>query len=100
MTEELTIFDAADHLNSDQAIAEFMSAAFETNDPGYVAHALGVATRAKGMTEIARRTGLSREQLHRAFSGDGSNISLRTTLSVLQAVGIRLLARQGETSKS
>lgn len=99
MTEELTIFDAADHLNSDQAIADFMSAAFETNDPGYVARALGVAARAKGMTEIARRTGLSREQLHRAFSGDG-NISLRTTLSVLQAVGIQLLARQGESSKS
>lgn len=61
MTEELTIFDPADHLNSDQAIADFMRAALKTNDPGYVAHALDVVARAKGMTEIARRTWLSRE---------------------------------------
>ena len=99
MTEKLTNFEPADHLNSDQAIADFLSAAFETNDPGYVAHALGVAARAKGMTEVARRTGLSREQLHRAFSGDG-NLSLRTTLAVLQAVGIRLVVRPAESRKA
>lgn len=71
MTEELTIFDPANHLNSDQAVAAFMRAALETNDPDYVAHALGVVARAKGMTEIARRTWLSREQLCRSFSSDG-----------------------------
>ena len=72
MTEELTTFDPADHLKSDQAIADFMSAAFETNDPAYVAHALGVVARARGMTEIARRTKLSREQLYRSFSTEGN----------------------------
>ena len=99
MTEELTIFDPADHLKSGQAIADFMCAALETNDPGYVAHALGVVARAKGMGEIARQTSLSREQLHRSFSS-GGNPTLRTTLAVLQAVGIQLLARQAESGKA
>ena len=97
MTEELAVFDPADHLNSDQAIADFICAALETNDPGYVAHALGVVARARGMTEIARRTGLSREQLYRSFSVEG-NPTLRTMLAVLQAVGIRLFARRGSGS--
>ena len=99
MTEELTIFDPADHLTSDQAIADFMSAALETKDPGYIAHALGVVARARGISEIARRTGLSREQLYRSFSSEG-NPTLRTTLAVLQAVGIQLLARQVEADKA
>ena len=99
MTEELTIFDPADHLNSEQAIADFMSAALETNDPGYIAHALGVVARAKGMTEIARRTSLSREQLYRSFSSEG-NPTLRTTLAVLQAVSLQLLAREAETDEA
>ena len=99
MTEKLTIFDPADHLNSDQAIADFMCAALETNDPGYVAHALGVVARAKGMGEIARQTSLSREQLYRSFSSEG-NPTLRTTLAVLQAVGIQLRAMQAESGKA
>jgi probable addiction module antidote protein len=61
MTEKLILFDPAEHLKPDQAIADFMTAAFETSDPAYVAHALGVVTRAKGMTQIANQTGLSRE---------------------------------------
>ena len=99
MTEELTTFDPADHLKSGQAIADFMCDALETNDPGYVAHALGVVARAKGMGEVARQTSLSREQLYRSFSSEG-NPTLRTTLAVLQAVGIQLLARQAESGKA
>jgi len=92
MTEKLTTFDPAEHLKSDQAIADFMAAAFETNDPAYVAHALGVVARAKGMTQIASQTGLSREQLYRSFSVDG-NPTLRTTLAVMKALGIELSAK-------
>ena len=65
MTEKLTTFDPAKHLNSDQAIADFMAGAFETNDPGFNAHALGIVARAKGMTQIANQTDLSREQIYR-----------------------------------
>ena len=93
MTEKLTTFDPADRLKSDQAIADFMSAALETNDSAYVAHALGVVARAKGMTEIANRTMLSREQLYRSFSIEG-NPTLRTTLAVVEALGIQLSAKQ------
>ena len=92
MTEKLTTFDPAEHLQSDQAIADFMAAAFATNDPAYVAHALGVVARAKGMAQIASQTGLSREQLYRSFSAEG-NPTLRTTLAVMKALGIELSAR-------
>ena len=97
MTEKLTVFDPADHLKSDQAIADFISAALETNDPAYVAHALGVVARAKGMTEIASRTKLSREQLYRSFGSEG-NPTLRTTLAVIEALGIQLSAKQADMS--
>ena len=52
-------------------MALFMAEAFRTNDAGYIAHALGVIARAKGMTQIANQTGLSREQLYRSFSENG-----------------------------
>ena len=80
MSEKLTPYDPAEDLSSDQAVADFMAGAFETNDPGFVAHALGVVARVagvKGMTQIANQTGLSREQLYRSFSTEG-NPTLRT----------------------
>ena len=92
MTEKLTTYDPAEDLTSDSAIADFMAGAFETNDPGFIAHALGVVARAKGMTQIARQTGLSREQLYRTFS-EGGNPTLRTTLAVMKALGIELTAK-------
>lgn len=93
MNEKLATFAPAEYLKSDQDIADFLSLAFETNDPIYVAHALGVVARAKGITEIANRTGLSREQLYRSFSAEG-NLTLRTTLAVMNALGIKLSAKQ------
>ena len=92
MTEKLTTYDPAEDLTSDQAIADFMADAFKTNDPAYVAHALGVVARAKGMTQIAGQAGLSREQLYRSFSAKG-NPTLRTTLAVMKALGIELSAK-------
>jgi len=92
MTEKLTTYDPAEDLTSDLAIADYMSGAFETNDPSYIAHALGVVARAKGMTQIASQTGLSREQLYRSFSA-GGNLTLRTTLAVMKALGIELSAK-------
>ncbi len=92
MKEKLTPFDPAEALSSNEAIAAFMAEAFETNDAGYIAHALGVAARAKGMTHIADQTGLSREQLYRSFSEHG-NPTLKTTLAVMQTLGIALTAK-------
>ena len=64
----------------------------KTEDAGYIAHALGVVARAKGMTQIANETGLSREQLYRSFSTNG-NPTLKTTIAVMKALGIELTAK-------
>ena len=92
MAETLTIYDPAEDLTTDLAIGTFMAEAFETGDSGYIAHSLGVVARAKGMTQIAGQTGLSREQLYRSFSAQG-NPTLKTTLAVMKALGISLTAR-------
>mgnify|MGYP000953249629 CR=1 FL=1 len=74
MKEELTTFDPAEYLTTDEGIAYFMADAFETGDAAYIAHAVGVVARAKGMSELARQTGgLSCEQLYRSFSEEGDH---------------------------
>ena len=97
MTEKLTTYDPAEDLATDDAVALFMAQAFETNDAGYIAHALGVVARAKGMAQIAGQTGLSREQLYRSFSENG-NPTLKTTLAVMKALGIELTAKATATA--
>jgi probable addiction module antidote protein len=92
MAEKLTTYDPAEDLSSESAIATFMAEAFETEDAGYIAHALGVVARAKGMTQIANQTGLSREQLYRSFSESG-NPTLKTTIAVMKALGVELTAK-------
>ena len=96
MVEELTIFDPAEGLTSDASIAAFMAEAFAYEDSGYIAHALGVVARAKGMSQIASETGLSREQLYRSFSENG-NPTLKTTIAVMKALGIELTAKLPES---
>ena len=92
MAEKLTTFDPAEYLTTNQSIAYFMADAFEAKDPAYIAYALGIVARAKGMTQIAKETGLSREQLYRSFSAEG-NPTLRTTMAVMKALGIELTAK-------
>jgi probable addiction module antidote protein len=89
---KLTRYDPAEDLRSDEAIAMFMAEAFQTNDVAYISHALGVVARAKGMAQIASRTGLSREQLYRSFSEKG-NPTLKTTLAVMRALGVQLTTK-------
>ena len=91
MLEKLTTYDPAEDLTTDEAVATFMAEAFRTNDVTYIAHALGVVARARGMAQIASQTGLSREQLYRSFSENG-NPTLKTTLAVMRALGIELTA--------
>ncbi len=91
MTDSTTRFDPAEFLTSSEAVATYMTEAFASEDAGYIAHALGVAARARGMTGIARETGLSREQLYRSFSENG-NPTLKTTLAVMKALGVTLTA--------
>ena len=89
MIEKFSNYDPAKSLGSDEAIEVFMADAFETGDAAHIAAALGVVARAKGMTELAMKTGLSREQLYRSLSADG-NPTLKTTLAVMKAIGFSL----------
>lgn len=72
MPKKLTTFDPGEALISDRAIATFMADAFASEDAGYIAHALGVVIRAKGISQISSDAGLSREQLYRSFSKTGN----------------------------
>jgi probable addiction module antidote protein len=92
MAEPLYDYDPAIVLDNSESIAIFMADAFETGDAAYIAKALGVVARAKGMAEIANQTGLSREQLYRSFSEKG-NPTLKTTLTVIRAIGIDMTAK-------
>lgn len=91
MALETTRFDIAEHLDSDEAIAIYLSDALETGDAGYVAHALGEVARARGMSQIAKEAGLGRESLYKALSDKG-NPAFDTVLRVLKALDIKLVA--------
>ena len=93
MVEQLHDYDPADALKSDEAVEIFLADAFETGDSHYIAKAIGVIARAKGMAKIARETGLAREQLYKSLSETG-NPTLETTLAVLKAVGFELTSRR------
>jgi len=95
--EKFTVYDPAEDLTSDEGIALFMAEAFKTQDAAFIAHALGIVARAKGMAQIAEQTGLSREQLYRSFSKNG-NPTLKTTFAVMKTLGIQLTAKTSVTA--
>jgi len=82
-------FDAARYLSSDEEIAAYLDAVLEDGDPRVVSRALGEIARAKGMTNVARATGMSRESLYKALSPDG-NPEMATFLKVIRAFGLQL----------
>ena len=77
MTEPIYDYDPAQALDSPEAIAVFIADALDTGDAANIAKAMGVVARAKGMTELAKETGLAREQLYKSFSESG-NPTLKT----------------------
>jgi probable addiction module antidote protein len=81
-------FDPAEYLDSDAAIAAYRNEALETGDSNFVVDALGVVARARGMTEVARAAGVSRESLYRALSTEG-NPEFATVMRVVRALGLR-----------
>lgn len=86
-------WDSASHLRNTEEMIAYLDAALEEagDDPKYVAHALGVIARARGMSQLARDTGVKRESLYRALSGEG-NPEFATIWKVLNALGVRLHA--------
>jgi probable addiction module antidote protein len=86
-----TPFDAADYLETEEDVAAYLTEALATGDTAVVALALGAIARARGMTRIARASGLSRESLYRALSA-GGNPEFATVLWIMEAMGLRLTA--------
>jgi probable addiction module antidote protein len=84
-------WDPADHLKTEEDMAAYLEAALEEGDPALVAAALGDIARAKGMTQVARDTGLGRESLYKALSASG-NPEFATVLKVIAALGLKLHA--------
>lgn len=84
-------YDPAEYLRDDADMAAYLEVALEDGDPALIAHTLGVIARAKGMTELARTTGLGRESLYKALSSEG-NPEFATVLKVIRALGLRLRA--------
>jgi probable addiction module antidote protein len=85
-------FDAAQYLTTPEAQAELLSDALATGDAAYVAQALGVIARARGMAEVAREAGVTREALYKSLSEEGDP-RLTTLLGVMRALGVTLTAQ-------
>ena len=86
-------WDSAEYLQTEEQIAAYLDACFEEagDDAGFIAKALGNVARARGMTQLASETGLGRESLYKALSGEG-NPSFSTILKVMSALGLKLHA--------
>ncbi len=86
-------FDPARHIETEEDILYYLEAAMEGNDARHIARALGDVARSKGMTEIAKKTGLGRQALYTALSENG-NPTLETLTSVLGALGLELTVQK------
>ncbi|MEE1652947.1 addiction module antidote protein [Brachymonas sp. G13] len=82
-------FDMANYLTNDDEVAEYLRQVLEDNDPLELAAALGDVARARGMTQLAKATGLSRESLYKSLSGERAPSS-ETLFKVIAALGLRL----------
>lgn len=93
MATKTAPYDVAEFLETPEEMAAYLDACIEVadGDASFIAKALGDIARAKGMAQIARETGLSRESLYKALSGDRSP-NFDTVLKVASALGIRLSA--------
>jgi probable addiction module antidote protein len=85
----LKTYDPAEYLNTEEDIRHYLEAAFEDGDPAIIKNALANAARARGMTEIASKAGITRAGLYKAIGEDG-NPSFATMASILNALGLRL----------
>lgn len=94
-----TKLDPAEHLDDPEVQAELISEALETGDAKLIAHAIGTVARAKGMTQLSKESGVTRESLYRALSADGDP-RLSTLTNVLSALGISLKANVADASQT
>ncbi len=89
MTTPTLPWDAATYLETPEDVAEYLAAAFETGDLGDVTHALSTIARARGITDLAKATGVARGSLYKAI-GEGANPTLATLMPLLSALNVTL----------
>ncbi len=91
--QKLIAFDAARYLDDDDAIAEYMTAVLEENDPDLLLLALADVARAKGMAQVAKDSGLGRESLYKALA-PGAKPRFETVMKVARALGVKFTAQR------
>ena len=94
---QTTPFDAARYTTSPESQQSLLDDAFASGNAAYIAHALGIIARARGMAEVAREAGLARESLYKALSEDGDP-RLTTLLGVARALGGKLTAQLSDSA--
>jgi probable addiction module antidote protein len=92
---KISKFDVADYLKTPETIAAYLTEALATDDAAYISAALNTIARAKGMTTVAKETGLSRESLYKSFGGS-SKPEFDTVRKVINSFGVRLVAEPVE----
>jgi probable addiction module antidote protein len=92
-------FDMAEHLKDEEDIAMYLSVILEENDPALLASALGDIARARGMSDIAKAAGVTREALYRALR-PGAHPRFDTISRVCTALGVRLVAQPMHATSS
>lgn len=93
MKPETTAWDPIDNLTTPESERAYLEAAFEDGDPQLIAAAIGDVARARGMSQIAKDAGLTRDAMYKSFRREG-NPTLETMTSVLKALGLKLSAVQ------
>ena len=86
---KITPYDTADYLKTEADIEGYMHEVLKADDPALLAYALGVVARVRGMSKVAKKSGLSRESLYKALSGEG-NPKLETIFHVIRALGLKM----------
>ena len=94
MTVTYAPFDISDYLDNDEVIAEYLTAASQDANPDVLLAALSHVAKAKGMTQVAKDSGLGRESLYKALS-PGSHPRFETINAVLRALNVRLVVVAG-----
>jgi probable addiction module antidote protein len=92
MVISVSKWDAAEHLDSEEAVVAFLAEAMEMGDQKFIVHALNIVARARGMTQIAKDAGIGRQALYKSL-GEGGNPTLSTLLGVFKSLGLSLSAR-------
>ena len=94
---ETTAFDSADYLNSAEAVAAYLDAYLEDSSPEELRRALDTVARSHGISDLAKRSGVTRAGIYKALGQDG-NPSFETIRSILAAMGLRLTVEPAEAA--